>query len=153
MQPCSHREGEYRGFVPPSTADSTKGTSPSRIVDIVVGAFYIGLGLLGLGFSLATDATGILLFGLLPLNPLLSLVHAGLGGVLLLCSFWDDRVAALAASWGGAAMLALGIAGLFLTSTDANVFDFSGAANLLHFATATLLLAVGLGFRRDAAPE
>jgi hypothetical protein len=53
----------------------------------------------------------------------------------------------------GAVYLAVGAAGLFLVGTEANIIALNGADNVLHFASALLLLGVGLGAdKRATAP-
>jgi len=42
----------------------------------------------------------------------------------------------------------LGLAGLFVIGTGVNVLALNGADNVVHFASAVLLLAVGLGADR-----
>jgi hypothetical protein len=51
----------------------------------------------------------------------------------------------------GTAWLALGVAGLFLIGTPANILGLVAADEVLLFAAATLQLAAGLGARRDRA--
>jgi hypothetical protein len=45
----------------------------------------------------------------------------------------------------GAAYLLLGLVGLFILESAANILALNGADNVLHFASAAVLLAVGLG--------
>jgi hypothetical protein len=52
----------------------------------------------------------------------------------------------------GTVWLALGIAGLFLIGTPANVLGLVALDEVLLFAAATLQLAAGLGARRDRPP-
>jgi hypothetical protein len=49
----------------------------------------------------------------------------------------------------GAVFLVLGIAGLFVIGSPVNVLALNGADNVLHFASAVVLLAVGLGADRS----
>jgi hypothetical protein len=115
--------------------------SPSRVVALVVGAVFVIVG--ALGFTANEHAW---LFGILSVNPLQNLLHLALGALLVAIAF--TRAAPLLAAITGTVLLALGIAGLFIISTEFNVIAVNGAANLLHFASAAVLLSVGLGARR-----
>ncbi len=53
--------------------------------------------------------------------------------------------AQLANTLVGLALLLLGLAGLFLIGTSLNFLAINVADNVLHFGTAAVLLAVGLG--------
>ena len=49
------------------------------------------------------------------------------------------------------AVLLVGVVGLFLVGSSANIIALNGADNVLHFASAVLLLGVGLGADRAAS--
>ena len=115
--------------------------SPSRIVALVLGGAYLVIGALGFTAN-PTDW----LFGILSVNVAANVLHLGVG-VLLIAVAFSPRAPLLDAI-AGTLLLALGIAGLFIITTPANVIAVNGAANLLHFASAAVLLAVGLGARR-----
>ena len=129
--------------------------SANRIVGLVVGAALLLLGVVGLvltwGLSF-TDPVGALLLGIVSLNPLLGLVHLALAAALLVATLRGRTAARLLNRVVGTAILALGIAGLFLSATPENVFAVSGATNLLHFLAATVLLAVGIGTDASGRP-
>jgi hypothetical protein len=107
------------------------------MVALVLGSGFAVLGLLG--FLLNPIAT-------IAVNPVQNLLHLAIGAALLVCAFVGG--AARCNAIVGTALLGVGIAGLFLISTPHNVLGVNGAANLLHFASAAVLLAVGLGARR-----
>ncbi len=115
--------------------------SPSRLTALAVGGVLVLVG--AVGFT-ASDEDW--LFGILSVNPAQNVMHLVIGAALVACSF-SGRAPQLV-SLLGTLLLAIGIAGLFIISTPLNVIAVNGAANLLHFASAAVLLAVGLGARR-----
>lgn len=115
--------------------------SPSRITAIAVGGLFVVVG--ALGFT-ADDKSW--LFGILSVNPLQNLLHLVIGAALIAIGL--GRYAPMGTAIVGTLLLAIGIAGLFIISTPANIIAVNGAANLLHFMAAAVLLAVGLGARR-----
>ena len=120
--------------------------SPNRLLAAVFGAVYLVVGLAGFavtGFSqfAGTDGDTLIVFDV---NPLHNIVHLAIGAVLLAASR-TVRGARAANSTVGAVYLLVGVIGLFLVGTDANILALNGADNVLHFASAALLLGVGLG--------
>lgn len=115
--------------------------SPSRITALALGGLLIVLG--ALGFTASTEAW---LFGILSVNGAQNLLHLAVGAALVAAAF--STRAPLFDAVIGTVLLAVGLAGLFIISTPANVLAVNGASNLLHFASAAVLLAVGLGARR-----
>lgn len=122
------------------------GKSINQLVAAVFGGIYVLVGLLGFfvdndGFAATSGGE---LLGLFQVNPLHNVAHLIIGVALLVAS----RALATARSVNttvGAAYLLLGIIGLFLIGKDANILAINAADNGLHFASAALLLAVGLG--------
>jgi len=130
---------------PPVTA------SANRVTALVVGAALLVLGVVGLAVTLSrpfADATGVLLLGVVSLNTLQNTVHLALGALLVSAALAGRTAARLTTRVLGTVLLALGIAGLFLSSTEHNVLAVNAAANLVHFLAAAILLAVGLGTDR-----
>jgi len=115
--------------------------SPSRITALAVGGVLLVVGALGFTAN-AQDW----LFGILSVNPAQNVLHLVVGAALVAVAFVGR--APLLAALIGTLLLAIGIAGLFIINTPVNVIAVNGAANLLHFASAAVLLAVGLGARR-----
>jgi hypothetical protein len=115
--------------------------SPSRITALAIGGLLLVVGALGF-----TADEKNWLFGVLSVNATQNLLHLAVGAVLVAVAF--STRAPLLAAIIGTLMLALGIAGLYIIGTPANVIGVNGAANLLHLAGAAVLLAVGLGARR-----
>ncbi len=120
--------------------------SPNRLVAAVFGVVYLLVGLRGFavtGFSnFAGTNTGDNLI-VFEVNPLHNIVHLAIGALLLV------SCKSVAAAKGsniavGAVYLLVGILGLFLIGTDANILSLNGADNVLHLASAIVLLGVGL---------
>ncbi|QGQ18647.1 DUF4383 domain-containing protein [Cellulomonas sp. JZ18] len=126
--------------------------SPNRLVAAIFGAVYTLVGLAGFlvtgGVPFASQE-GELLLGF-EVNPLHNIVHLVIGIALLLASrtVGGARSANLTV---GAVYLLVGILGLFIIDTEANILALNGADNVLHFATAIILLGVALGADRDRA--
>lgn len=100
----------------------------------------------GVGFA-ATEGRNLLLF---EVNPLHNIVHLGIGAALLLASR-SVRAARGTNVAIGAVYLLVGVVGLFLVDTGANIIALNGADNVLHLASALLLLGVGLAADREDA--
>ncbi|MEU2199850.1 DUF4383 domain-containing protein [Isoptericola sp. NPDC019482] len=127
------------------------GSSANRLLAAVFGAVYLLVGLAGfvvtsgVGFA-ATEGEKLLFF---EVNPLHNIIHVAIGAALLLAS------RSVAAAKGvnvtvGAVYLLVGVLGLFLVGTGANIIALNGADNVLHLASALLLLGVGLSADRRA---
>ena len=128
--------------------------SANRVTALVIGGCHLAIGALGFIVTSSvpfTDPIGSLLVGVVALNSLQNVVHLALGAALLVAALAGRTAARGATRVVGTILLLLGIAGLFLASRDYNVFAVNAAANLLHFASAATLLAVGLG--TDRAPS
>jgi hypothetical protein len=126
-------------------------TSPNRLVAIIFGAAYVLIG--ALGFTVTSgvgffSTEGGLLLGLFEVNIFHNVAHILIGAALLMAGLSNVRAARTVNSVVGAAYLVLGLAGLFLVGTVFNILAINVADNVLHFASAALLLAVGLGADR-----
>ena len=123
-------------------------TSPNRLLGVIFGAVYVLIGVLGftvtsgVGFF-ATE--GGLLLGIFEVNIFHNVAHLLIGAALLIAGLSSARAAKTVNSVVGAAYLVLGLAGLFLVGTALNILALNVADNVLHFASAAILLAVGLG--------
>ena len=126
-------------------------SSPNRLVATVFGAVYLLVGLAGFlvtgGLPFAGQQGNALV--VFDVNPLHNVVHLGIGLALLLASRSVAGARATNATIG-AVYLLVGVLGLFLIGSGANILALIGADNVLHLASAVLLLAVGLG--ADKAP-
>ena len=128
--------------------------SPNRLVAVIVGGFYVVLGLVGFTATSGVDVvstTGGFLFGVFGVNVLQNILHVVIGAALLAAGFSGVRLARGANSAVGALFLALGLAGLFVVGTDSNILALNGADNVLHFGSSIVLLAVALGADKPAA--
>jgi len=128
--------------------------SANRLTALIVGACFLIIGALGFTVSTAFSfdhPVGAMLFGVVAVNSLQNVVHLGLGAVLVAVALLGRTPARLATRLIGTLLLLFGIAGLFLSSTEVNIFAVNAAANLIHFASAATLLAVGLGTDRSPA--
>jgi hypothetical protein len=128
--------------------------SPNRLLATIFGAVYLLVGLLGFAVTggvgfVATD--GGLFLGVFEVNPLHNVVHLLIGAALLIAGLSNVRAARGVNPIVGAAFLAFGILGLFILNTQANILAINGWDNVLHFASAIVLLAVGLA--ADKAPR
>jgi hypothetical protein len=127
--------------------------SPNRLLATIVGAGYILVGLIGLIVTLGSppfDPVGALLLGTLSINTGHNLIHVLLGAALLIAGLTTSEAARTVNTVVGTICLALGIAGLFLVGTTVNVLAVNAAGNVLHFGSAVVLLAVGLGAAKPA---
>ena len=126
-------------------------TSPNRLLATVLGIFYVLIGIAGFAVTMGIGffaAPGGLLLGIFEVNSLHNVAHVVIGATLLIAGLSGARVARTVNSVVGAAYLVLGIAGLFVVGGPFNILAINGADNVLHFGSAALLLAVGLGAER-----
>jgi hypothetical protein len=121
--------------------------SPNRLLATVFGAVYLLVGLLGFavtgGVGFVSTEGGLLL-GIFEVNPLHNVAHLLIGAALLIAGLANVRASRTVNSVVGAAYLVLGIIGLFILNSPANILAINGWDNALHFASAVVLLAVGL---------
>jgi len=119
--------------------------SPNRLVAAVFGGVYLLVGLLGFavtGFSSFAGTTGDTLI-VFDVNPLHNIVHLAIGALLLASSRSITGAKGANTAVGGVYLL-VGILGLFLVGSSANILALNSADNVLHFASAVVLLGVGL---------
>ena len=134
-------------MTPPITA------SPNRLLGAVFGAVYLLVGLAGfavtggVGFA-ATEGKSLILFDV---NPLHNIVHLLIGALLLFGAVRGVATAKGVNTLVGAVYLLVGLLGLFLLDSSANILALNGADNVLHLASAILLLGVGLSQDKAAA--
>lgn len=111
---------------------------------MVFGAVYVLVGILGFFVSetfAGTDDDKLL--GIFEVNHLHNIAHLLIGAALLVAS--KALAAARAANTAvGAAYLLLGVLGLFILDSSANILALNSADNGLHFASAAVLLLTGL---------
>jgi hypothetical protein len=125
--------------------------SPNRLLATIFGVVYLVVGVLGFvvtGFSNFAGTHGDTLI-VFDLNPLHNIVHLGIGAALLLAS--RTVASAKAANTAvGAVYLVVGVIGLFILDSSANILALNGADNVLHLASAIVLLGVGLSADKRA---
>ena len=122
--------------------------SPNRLLATIFGAVYLLVGLLGFAYTGGVgffDTEGGLILGLFEVNIFHNVAHLLIGAALLIAGMSNVRASKSVNTAVGAAYLLLGIIGLFLVGTAANILAINAADNVLHFASAAVLLAVGLG--------
>ena len=125
--------------------------SPNRLVGAVFGVIYTLVGLAGFlvtGGVPFAGREGNPLLGF-EVNPLHNIVHLAIGIALLLGS---RRVASAKATNTavGAVYLLVGVLGLFIIESSANILALNSADNVLHLGSAVILLGVGLGADKAA---
>lgn len=127
--------------------------SPNRMLGIILGIIYFAIGMFGFFLTSSTGFTatqGPLFLGFIQVNPLQNLGHLAVGVALLIAGL----AGALGAKWMntilGALFFLLGIVGILVngSSNPLNILALNGGSDVLHFATAVILLAVGIGADR-----
>jgi len=127
-------------------------TSPNRLIATIFGAVYLLVGLLGfvvtsgVGFA-ATEGANLIIF---EVNPLHNVIHLAIGAALLYAGLQGVAMSKTINTAVGAVYLLVGIVGLFLLSSPLNIIALNGPDNVLHLASAVLLLGVGLSMDRSA---
>ena len=127
--------------------------SPNRLIATVFGAVYLLVGLAGfavttgIGFFSAQGANLIIF----EVNPLHNVIHVAIGAALLYAGLKNVQLARTVNAGVGAVYLLVGILGLFLLSSPLNIIALNGADNVLHLASAVLLLGVGLSMDKSPA--
>lgn len=120
--------------------------SPNRLLGMVLGAVYVLVGLLGFAVTGGVEfagAEGEPLLGF-DVNPLHNIVHL-LVGVLLLAGAWRGVATAKGVNMlVGAVYLIVGVLGLFILDSGLNILALNHPDNVLHLASAVVLLGVGL---------
>jgi len=119
--------------------------SPNRLAGYATGVLFLVLGILGLavthsvGFT-AADGQSLLVF---ELNPMQSLLHLGLGALLIEGARHPLLWARFANTMAGGILVAIGLVGLVLAGgSRAEFLALNQADNLLHIAAGAVLLAV-----------
>ena len=128
--------------------------SPNRLLATVFGAVYVLIGILGFTVTSGVgffSTEGGLLLGIFEVNIFHNVAHILIGAALLIAGLSNVSAARTVNSVVGAAYLVLGLAGLFLVGTALNILALNVADNVLHFGSAAVLLAVGLGADKTAA--
>lgn len=130
----------------------------NKTVGIIFGAVYLVVGALGFfvsGDSAFAGSEGGLLLGVFMVNGLHNIVHLLVGAVLLGAGLASAATARSANGIVGAVYLLVGLLGLTFVNSAVNVLALNTLDHLLHFASAAVLLVVGIvgdgAWRRRAA--
>ncbi|MET4619517.1 hypothetical protein ABIE18_000953 [Arthrobacter sp. 2762] len=121
-------------------------TSPNRLIATIFGAVYLLVGVLGFfvtagtGFF-ATEGANLIIFAV---NPLHNVIHLAIGAALLYAGMNSVTLSKSVNTAVGGVYLLVGILGLFLVGTSLNIIALNGADNVLHLASAVVLLGVAL---------
>ncbi len=123
--------------------------SPNRLLAVTLGTIYLIVGLVGFAYTggvsfFATDNPNLLV-GIFQVNAFHNVAHLLIGSALLIAGLSTIPAARVVNIAIGAAYLLLGLVGLGLVGSPANILAINSADNVLHFASAVVLLAVGLG--------
>ncbi len=135
-----------------SASSRTSATSSvNRLVAYVLGAVFLLIGVLGftvtsgVGFA---SREGNTLLGF-EVNPLHNIVHLLVGAVLLLGATRGVAAARSANIAIGGTYLVVGLIGLFILDSSANILALNSADNVLHLVSAAVLLGAGLAADKD----
>ncbi|MGI9194163.1 MAG: DUF4383 domain-containing protein [Actinomycetota bacterium] len=118
--------------------------SLNRKFGYAFGAVYALIGVVGFAITqdvgfFATQGRDLIVF---EVNPLHNIIHIAVGALFIggaaAGAMWSKRVNGLI----GGVYMTVGIAGLFLVGTAANILALNHPDNALHFATALLAIAV-----------
>lgn len=122
--------------------------SPNRLVAAIFGVVYLLVGLIGFlvtGFDeFAGTDTNEKIFGIFEVNPLHNIVHLGIGALLLFAAMTSVSAAKGSNMLVGAIYLLVGIVGLFILDSELNILSLNSGDNVLHLASAVVLLGVAL---------
>ena len=129
--------------------------SPNRLLGIFLGIVYTIDGIYGFFLTSETSfasTSGPKVLDLFQTNPLHNLVHVVVGLALLTAALVGPRAAKAMNTVFGAVFLLVGVVGFVVTGSGnpLNILALNGADTVLNFATAVVLLCVGLGADRVA---
>ena len=134
-----------------ATSNTSATRSVNRLLGYVLGIVYLLVGLLGfavtsgVGFA-STEGKSLLGF---ELNPLHNIVHLLVGALLLYGATRGVGPSRAVNTAVGAVYLLVGIIGLFILDSSANILALNSADNVLHLVSAVVLLGVGLATDKD----
>ena len=130
--------------------------SPNRLLGVFLGVIYVLDGIYG--YFLTSDTAflstaGPKVLDLFETNPLHNLVHLVVGLALLTAALVGPRVSKAMNTTLGVIFLLVGVVGILIVggNNPLNILAVNGADNVLNFATAVVLLCVGVGADRTIA--
>jgi hypothetical protein len=135
-----------------ATSNTTATRSVNRLLGYVLGIVYLLVGVLGfvvtsgVGFA-SQDGKTLLGF---ELNPLHNIVHLLVGALLLYGATRGVGPSRAVNTAVGGVYLVVGIIGLFILDSSANILALNSADNVLHLVSAVALLGAGLAADKDA---
>jgi hypothetical protein len=135
-----------------ATSATTATRSVNRLLGYVLGIVYLLVGVLGfvvtsgVGFA-STEGKTLLGF---ELNPLHNIVHLLVGALLLYGATRGVGPSRAVNTAVGGVYLVVGIIGLFILDSSANILALNSADNVLHLVSAVALLGAGLAADKDA---
>jgi len=127
--------------------------SPNRLLGVIFGAVYVVVGLLGFTVTGGTGffaTAGGLLLGIFAVSRFHTVARLLIGAALRIAGRSSVGAAKAPNTPIGAAYLLLGILGLFIVGSAFNVLALNAADHVLHFASAAVLLGVGLGVEKSS---
>ncbi len=135
-----------------ATSATSATRSVNRLLAYGLGAVYLLIGALGFAVTSGVDFAGREGNSLLgfQVNPLHNIVHLLVGAVLLLGASRGVAAARSANIAIGGTYLVVGIIGLFILNSDANILALNSADNVLHLVSAAALLGAGLAADKPA---
>lgn len=128
-----------------SVETSAPARSTNQLVGWIAGLVFIAVGLLGFTVSGGHHAIGTEggdLVGLFKVNVLHNFVHLLVGALLVIGAMAGARLARTMNGLVGAVYLLVGVVGLFIVNTDANIIALNTYDNILHLVSGVVLLAV-----------
>ena len=128
--------------------DGTSTSSPNRLLGTVFGAVYVLVGLIGFavtsGVGFAETNSDKAILGIFEVNPLHNIVHLAIGATLIIAARNSEYASRMINGAVGATYLLVGVLGLFILDSEANILSLNAADNGLHFASAAVLLGVSV---------
>ena len=124
--------------------------SPNRMLGIVLGVLYFAMGITGFFITSDTAFTGTAgprILDLFETNPLQNLGHIAVGVALLVAALISIPVSRIINILAGLLFVLLGGIAILVSggTNPLNLLAFNGADAVLYFASAVVLLAVGIG--------
>jgi Domain of unknown function (DUF4383) len=127
--------------------------SPNRALATTVGVLYVLIGVFGVAATNSATlfgSQGGYLFDLFEVNISANALHVLIGLGLIIAGASGTEPARRLNTVIGVILLVIGILGFPLLHNTANIFAVNIATNILHLATAVLLLATALRAERPA---
>ncbi|NUS74068.1 MAG: DUF4383 domain-containing protein [Corynebacteriales bacterium] len=113
----------------------------------LLGAFMLLLGGIALPLQHGVQfhgKNGEAILGVLKMNPLLCFTYLGAGTLLVLAAWLGPLPAHIMNTLLGVLLVLIGVLGIFIWTSSANILALSPATNAVHVAIGTALLIVGL---------